>query len=291
MYSLANMSFYTLTLGDTAHVLWPTCPARDTRNFFTLLPFLRQTRLQGIREPDQDASFRQTQCWIVAEKWLQHRENQHRGGKESSRKRSRAKPCEVKIGRMLRSFILEPPPTPVTAATAFLRHARFRLRDDYLVKITIALMELTDEQIWWRPNASSNSIGNLILHLCGNARQWIVAGVGGALDLRERASEFANDIRISRAALLALLEQTLADVDLELAGLEQALLAVNGDEPLQRPCRPQGFPQTVLDAVFHVVEHFSYHTGQIILLAKWHSGERIHLYDDLRLNMGDKARR
>src|SRR3954471_4435857 len=86
-----------------------------------------------------------------------------------------------------RSFLLEPPSSPLPSGRAFLRQARFRLHDDYPVKITRAVAEVTDEQIWWRPNSDSNSIGNLILHLCGNARQWIVAGVGGAPDNRERA--------------------------------------------------------------------------------------------------------
>jgi len=89
------------------------------------------------------------------------------------------------------TFVLEPPAAPLPAGAAFLRHARFRLRGDYQVKITAAVTELTDEQIWWRPNDASNSVGNLILHLCGNARQWIVSGVGGAPDTRDRASEFA----------------------------------------------------------------------------------------------------
>ena len=184
------------------------------------------------------------------------------------------------------SFLLEPPPSPLPAARGFLRHARYRLRDDYLVKITAALMELTDEQIWWRPNDASNSIGNLILHLCGNARQWIVAGVGGATDARDRAREFAQRDRIARGALIALLEGTLDDVETSLADLERALIAAESDTPLQRECMPQGFAQTVLDAIFHVVEHFSYHTGQIILIAKWHVGERVRLYDDRRLNLG-----
>src|SRR5438874_6757505 len=184
------------------------------------------------------------------------------------------------------SFLLEPPPSPLPAAAGFLRHARFRLRDDYLVKITTATLELTDEQIWWRPNDSSNSIGNLVLHLCGNARQWIVSGVGGAPDVRDRAHEFAQRGQIGRGALMARLEETLGDVDATLADLEREVALTLTDAALQRACVPQGFTQTVLDAVFHVVEHFSYHTGQIVLLAKWHAGERIRLYDDARLNLG-----
>jgi len=91
-----------------------------------------------------------------------------------------------------RSFLLEPPEQVLSAALAFLRHTRFRLREDYLVKIAAALSELTDEQVWWRPNDASNSAGNLILHLSGNVHQWIIAGVGGQPNLRDRASEFAE---------------------------------------------------------------------------------------------------
>ena len=172
----------------------------------------------------------------------------------------------------------------MSAAAAFLRQARFRLREDYRVKITAAVMELTDEQIWWRPNDASNSIGNLVLHLCGNVRQWIVAGVAGAHDTRDRAREFAQRDPIGRDALLGLLEQTLAEVDGRLADVERAVADAGADTPLQRVCVPQGTEQTVLDAVFHVVEHFSYHTGQIVLLAKWHAGERVRFYDDRVLN-------
>jgi uncharacterized damage-inducible protein DinB len=186
--------------------------------------------------------------------------------------------------RMRNSFLLEPPPSPLPSGRAFLRQARFRLHDDYLVKITRAIAEVTDEQIWWRPNEDSNSIGNLILHLCGNARQWIVAGVGGALDTRERAREFGARGGADRLTLVNQLEETVREVDARLSDLDRELVADASDAPLQRGCLPQGFDQTVLDAVFHVVEHFSYHTGQIVLLAKWHAGGRIRLYDNGRLN-------
>lgn len=186
---------------------------------------------------------------------------------------------------MKRSFLIEPPEQPLPTALGFLRQARFRLREDYLVKINAALTELGDEQICWRPNEASNSIGNLMLHLAGNARQWIIAGVGGAPDTRRRAAEFAEREGIGKDELIALLTRTLDEVDAVLAGLEDELAAAQSDAPLQRECTPQGFAQTVFDAVFHVVEHFSYHTGQIVLLAKWHAAERIRLYDDRQLNL------
>jgi uncharacterized damage-inducible protein DinB len=90
-----------------------------------------------------------------------------------------------------KSFLLEPPDGPLPAALMFLRNARFRLLKDYFVKIASAIDALDDEQIWRRPNESSNSIGNLLLHMSGNARQWIISGVGGAEDRRDRALEFA----------------------------------------------------------------------------------------------------
>lgn len=184
-----------------------------------------------------------------------------------------------------RSFLLEPPEQVLSAALAFLRHTRFRLREDYLVKIAAALSELTDEQVWWRPNEASNSAGNLILHLSGNVRQWIIAGVGGQPNLRDRASEFAERRQIGRDALLELLTATLDEVDAALAKLEDDVVAAQSDAPLQRECMPQGFAQTVLDAIFHVVEHFSYHTGQIVFIAKWKAADQVRLYDDQQLNL------
>jgi len=182
------------------------------------------------------------------------------------------------------AFLIEPPPWPLPPGAAFLRHARYLLSEEYLVKIRAALAELTDEQIWSRPNEASNSIANLLLHLSGNARQWIVAGVGGAADSRVRVEEFAARSGGTKTELMARLEATIADVDAELARLGDELRVAQTDAALQRVCRPQGFSQTVLDAVFHVVEHFSYHTGQIILLAKWHAGSRVRFYDDAGLN-------
>jgi uncharacterized damage-inducible protein DinB len=186
------------------------------------------------------------------------------------------------------SFSLDPTPTSLSAARAFIRHSRFRLRDDYRVKIAAAVDALSDEQVWWRPNEASNSIGNLILHLCGNARQWILAGVAGQPDTRRRADEFSRRDPMARDHLLRLLETTIADVDRQLAALDAEVTSEGSDAPLQRVCVPQGFAQNVLDAVYHVVEHFSYHTGQVVMLAKWHVGAQLRLYDDAQLNRGSE---
>jgi uncharacterized damage-inducible protein DinB len=184
-----------------------------------------------------------------------------------------------------KAFMLEPPAAALPASLMFLRHARFRLLEDYFVKIAEAVDALDDEQLWRRPNESSNSVGNLLLHLSGNVRQWIVSGVGGADDKRDRASEFAARGSASKGELVELIKATLDEADAVLAKIEDECYAADSDAPLRRVCRPQAYEVTVLDAIFHVVEHFSYHTGQIIFAAKWLAEGRVSFYDDSRLNL------
>ncbi|MCG3162471.1 MAG: hypothetical protein JMDDDDMK_03726 [Acidobacteria bacterium] len=184
-----------------------------------------------------------------------------------------------------KAFLLEPPAAALPAALMFLRHARFRLLEDYFVKINAALETLSDEQVWRRPNESSNSIGNLLLHLSGNVRQWIVSGVGGAEDLRDRAGEFAARGSVSKGELIELLKATLDEASAVLLRIENECAAAQSDAPLQRVCKPQAYETTVLDAIFHVVEHFSCHTGQIIFAAKWLAEGQVSFYDDRRLNL------
>ena len=138
-------------------------------------------------------------------------------------------------------------------------------------KIERCLERLSDEQIWWRPNDESNSIGNLVLHLCGNARQWIVCGVGGAADGRDRDAEFAQREAIARGELVALLRTTLSDIEVVLKNLTPETL-------LERRAI-QGSDVDVLEAIFHVTEHFSMHTGQIIMLTKILTATDLRFYD------------
>src|SRR5207253_10673498 len=102
----------------------------------------------------------------------------------------------------------------------FVTRSRYHLSQDFLPKIERCLEILNDEQIWWRANPQSNSIGNLILHLSGNVRQWIVSGLGGAADSRDRGAEFAKRDVISREELIEKLNQTLGDADAALAKFE-----------------------------------------------------------------------
>jgi uncharacterized damage-inducible protein DinB len=129
-----------------------------------------------------------------------------------------------------------------------------------LPRIVKCLQQLSEEEIWWRPNSVSNSAGNLVLHLCGNVRQWIISGLGGAEDKRERDREFAERGPIPREVLVAQLRRTVRDACQLLAGLS--------DDSLSRKYVIQGFHVTGLDAAFGVTEHFGYHTGQIIYITK-----------------------
>jgi uncharacterized damage-inducible protein DinB len=157
-------------------------------------------------------------------------------------------------------------------ATLFLERSRDYLGNEYRAKLRRALAALPADRVWWRPNEESNSVGNLLLHLAGNIRQWIVAGVGGAPVTRDRAAEFAAHDGAPATELLAELERALDEVDQVLSGLTAARLAER--------CAIQGRDVTVLEAIFHVVEHFSYHLGQIILVAKTFAPAGLQFYED-----------
>jgi len=148
---------------------------------------------------------------------------------------------------------------------SFLAQSRRLLTESYLPRIEQTVEGLSDEQIWWRANDGSNSIGNLMLHLSGNVRQWIVSGIGGLEDDRHRQSEF--DARRSRTGqeLLSLLRSTVEHADRVLATVAPADL-------LEHRCI-QTYDITILQAIYAVVEHFSMHTGQIIVLAKMWQGD------------------
>lgn len=151
-------------------------------------------------------------------------------------------------------------------AQAFLGESGRYLRDEYLTAIERAVAPLTDAQVWWRPNEASNSIGNLILHLSGNVRQWIVGGVGRRPNERNRQQEFDEREAIPKEQLLERLRGVLHEADEVLASLTEA--------DLTEPRRIQGHDTTVLKAIYHVVEHFSTHTGQILWIVKSQLGAR-----------------
>lgn len=145
-------------------------------------------------------------------------------------------------------------------AKEFLAIAQNSLSKQYLPRVENCLAQLSEDEIWWRPNSASNSAGNLVLHLCGNIRQWIIAGLGGAEDIRERDLEFAEQGPIPRDQLVGRLRRTVREACRVLGRLPGAALS--------QTYEIQGYRVTGLYSVFQVVEHFSHHAGQIIYLTK-----------------------
>ena len=155
----------------------------------------------------------------------------------------------------------------------FLRVSRHEIAQR-LSRIEDCVSRLTAEQIWSRGSEVENSIGNLMLHLAGNLRQWIVAGVGGSPDTRDRDAEFARRDPVDVEELLRVLRGAIEEADGVLAGLT--------DGELLTMRRIQAYEVTVLHAVNHVVDHFSEHTGQIIWATKRMTVQDLGFYGDLK---------
>jgi hypothetical protein len=127
------------------------------------------------------------------------------------------------------------------------------------------LDQLDDAQIWWRPNESMNSIANLVLHLCGNLEQWILAGVGGAVAQRNRPLEFSERTQIPKEELSQRLAARVSQVG-------DVLERVNDAQLLERR-RIQGYEETVLSAIFETVGHFNGHTQEIVYITRLQLGD------------------
>lgn len=160
----------------------------------------------------------------------------------------------------------------VSAEHLFLEFSAKKLRQ-LASRIHVCLEKLNDEQIWLRGGDNANAVGNLCLHLAGNVRQWIMHGVAGQPDLRHRDQEFAARGQVSRAELWQRLNGTVQEA---CAVLEQA-----SGQDLTRVIRPQNYDVTMLEGIYHVVEHFAQHTGQILYATKALTGEDLGFYRHL----------
>jgi hypothetical protein len=154
--------------------------------------------------------------------------------------------------------------TEATVGEVFLSEARQTLAGS-MKKVENCFDQLRDEDVWWRQHESHNSIQNIVLHLCGNIRQWIVHGVGGVPDVRQRALEFSDRQPLASSELLARLRETVAEADRVLAAVPH--------EQLTEPRRIQGFDTTVLAAIFDTVSHFVGHAHQIIYITRLRLGD------------------
>lgn len=153
---------------------------------------------------------------------------------------------------------------------ALIDEVNFRLFEEFVPRINKCVDRLSDEKLWWRPNDQSNSIGNLVLHLCGNVRQWIVSGAGEEPDIRRRSEEFSEQGPIPKQDLLELLQGLEPDV--------RRILSRITPEELMTVKPVQVYEHTVLTMLIHVTEHFSYHTGQIAWITKMLTGKDLGFY-------------
>lgn len=153
---------------------------------------------------------------------------------------------------------------------AYLSYCRRRLTHEYLLKVKSCLEELNEEDVWWRAHETDNSIGNLLLHLCGNVRQWIISGIGGREDVRDRPAEFAARGSMKKPELLRKFEDTVHEAGETLDRFDAGrLLEVR---------HIQQYDVTCLDAISHVIEHVSQHVGQIVYITKLRKGIDLNLF-------------
>ena len=162
---------------------------------------------------------------------------------------------------------------PADVVSLFLEQSRKLMLSESWERLRSTVEGLSDEQLWWRPNEASNSIGNLLLHLNGNVRQWIVMSFNRQEDRRNRPAEFAQKTGGSARELLAALGATLDEAERVFLRLTEA--------DLMAPMDIQGYHTTGLAAVYHVVEHFAMHYGQILYIAKALEGKDLGFYREL----------
>ena len=155
----------------------------------------------------------------------------------------------------------------------FLHFAVEKLQQ-FTSRIGDCLGRLDQEQIWARGSDNQNAVGNLVLHLSGNVRQWIVSAIGGKPDVRVRDREFSARGDIEGRELQERLQATIEEAVKVLEKVTPARL-------LER-VTIQNYDLTVLEAIFHVVEHFAGHTGQIIFATKILTSQDLGFYKHLQ---------
>jgi uncharacterized damage-inducible protein DinB len=157
----------------------------------------------------------------------------------------------------------------------FILEIKKRLFEENVPRLKKCLAQLTETEIWYRPNAHSNSIGNLVLHLCGNVRQWVLSGLGEQADTRKRQQEFDEKGPVPTEKLVQMVDELMHEVERVLDNLSPEMLLEKRDVQVYR--------ETGLSILVHVVEHFSYHVGQMTYFVKWRKDMDIGYYSDTDL--------
>jgi uncharacterized damage-inducible protein DinB len=158
-----------------------------------------------------------------------------------------------------------------------IKDIRVRIFEECFPRIKQCLEELDEKQIWLKPNENSNSIGNLVLHVCGNIRQYVISGIGNQKDVRERSLEFSEAGPLQNEQLFKKIDLLLKDIDVVLSNI------IPSDLLLMK--KVQGFDMSVTSILVHITEHLSYHTGQIAYATKQLKNIDLKFYGDMDLDV------
>jgi len=153
----------------------------------------------------------------------------------------------------------------ISIARIFLDDSRARLAHTRQ-RITGVINQLSDDDLNWRPNPETNSVTNLIVHICGNLKQRYGHHIAGDPDLRDRPAEFDTALHRTKAELLAAIDDAFGMVD---GILERLPMATLFDVTQVR-----GEQRSILDIITTSATHTSEHLGQIIYIAKIRLGPR-----------------
>ena len=159
------------------------------------------------------------------------------------------------------------------------KNAMFRM-DESLRMIRISLDQLPEQDLWKKPNSASNSVANLLLHLCGNITQYVISSLGGREDVRQRDIEFSESGNESASELLERLTAVIEDA--------KSVISNASEEEFLLVREVQGFTMSGIGVVIHAVEHLSYHTGQIAFWTKLLGDRDLGFYDGINLNTKNK---
>jgi uncharacterized damage-inducible protein DinB len=148
--------------------------------------------------------------------------------------------------------------------------------DESLRMLEISIRDLSDQELWNQPNEHANSIANLILHLCGNIHQYVISGLGREEDVRERQKEFDSREMIKKELLFKKISDTVNSA--------KQLISSSSAADLLTYFKIQAYELSGVGIIVHVVEHLSYHTGQIALLTKLLKNNDLGFYTGVDLD-------
>lgn len=165
-----------------------------------------------------------------------------------------------------------------TLSSEFIEQSILRMQEN-MERIEKCFSELSEAEVWLKPNEASNSMGNLVLHLCGNITQYIISSLGGKEDRRERDLEFSTEEGFSKQQLIDKLSNVVDQ--------SVSIMTEVSESALMRIRKVQAYKLSGVGIIIHVVEHFSYHTGQIAFRTKQLRNKDLGFYDAIDLNVTD----